>query len=227
MLRPTVAGLAAAALVLTAGPAPGAAGRAGATGEACLLRASTGELHCYPSAAALVEAVTGVPAHGLTTADLAERSTVASIERGLVRRDRATARTVSTARADRADRADRAGRTARTRTAAPEAPDPADSSGSAALASVVTAVFYDGTYGTGAALVMEAPSGCDDDPEVEWAWPTLTSSWRNRIRSGTGYARCDFKVWNNASYGGASYGYVASSGHFGALDAAANSVKMR
>lgn len=202
-----LAGLAAAALVLPTGPAARAAAeREGGSDEACLLRATTGELHCYPSADALVEAVTGAPAEGLTTADLADRPTVASIEAGLARQDRAAAA--------------RAARTARTGLDEPgAAPAP--------LASVVTAIFYDGTYGSGAALVMEAPSGCDDDPDVEWAWPTLTSSWRNRIRSGTGYARCDFKVWNNASYGGASYGYVASSGHFGALDAAANSVKMR
>ncbi|MDQ6523834.1 hypothetical protein RB608_09500 [Nocardioides sp. LHD-245] len=205
-----LAGLAAAALVLPSGPAARAADAGeGAADEACLLRATTGELHCYPSADALLEAVTGVPTDGLTTADLSERSTLRSIETGLVRQDRAAA--------------SRAARAARTGLDEPVAAAPAP----APLASVVTAIFYDGTYGTGAALVMEAASGCDDDLDVEWAWPTLTSSWRNRIRSGTGYARCDFKVWNNASYGGASYGYVASSGHFGALDAAANSVKMR
>ncbi|MCR1785155.1 hypothetical protein KVF89_21630 [Nocardioides carbamazepini] len=205
-----LAGLAAAALVLPSGPpARAAADREGAPDQACILRATTGELRCYPSADALLEAVTGVSSDGLTTADLAERTTVASIEAGLVRQDRAVARSaVPAARAGQADQPDLAG---------PTVP----------LASVVTAIFYDGTYGSGAALVMEAASGCDDDPDVEWAWPTLTSDWRNRIRSGTGYARCDFKVWNNASYGGASYGYVATSGHFGALDAAANSVKMR
>ena len=187
------AGVVSAALAL-AGPVAGSAAAGEHPDQACLLRAATGELRCYPSAAALLEAVTGSAAGGATTADLADPATVASIEQGLARERRSEAGL----------------RAART------------TSGS-----VVTAVFYDGTFGHGAALVMEAPTGCDDDTGVEWAWPTLTPGWRNRIRSGVGYARCEFKVWNHASYAGAAYGYVASSGHLGALNGAANSVKMR
>ncbi|MBM7517330.1 hypothetical protein [Nocardioides nitrophenolicus] len=186
----------AVAATLLPGGTPARASAAGPSDEACLMQATTGEVRCYPSADALLEAVTGEPASGLSTSDLADPDTVAAIEAGL-----------SGASGEPAFRA----------AGAPAAP----------LASVVTAIFYDGLNSTGAALVMEAPSGCDDDPDVDWAWPTLTTAWRNRIRSGVGYARCEFKVWNNASYGGASYGYVASSGYFGALDAAANSVKMR
>jgi hypothetical protein len=188
-------GVAALAVVALPGgtPAGAAPATATATDEACLMQATTGRVQCYPSADALLEAVTGEPADGFSTTDLAAPATVAAIESGLA--------TTSGAESLRA----------------PGAP----------LTSVVTAVFYDGTYATGAALVMEAPSGCDDDPGVEWAWPTLTPEWRNRIRSGVGYARCDFKVWNHAWYAGAAYGFVASSGSFGALDRAANSVRMR
>jgi hypothetical protein len=179
--------------VLSGGTTAHAAPSAAASDEACLMRATTGQVRCYPSADALLEAVTGEPAVGFTTADLAAPATVAAIESGLAG----------------------PGETAGLRGAG------------VPLASVVTAVFYDGLNGTGAALVMEAPSGCDDDLGVEWAWPTLTPEWRNRIRSGIGYARCDFKVWNHAWYAGAAYGYVSSSGYFGALDGAANSVRMR
>lgn len=190
-----VAGAAALAVVVLPGgtPAGAAAGVTQASDEACLMQAVTGRVQCYPSADALLEAVTGEPAEGFGTPDLAAPATVAAIESGLARTGEAAG------------------------FRAPAAP----------VASVVTAIFYDGTYATGAALVMEAPGGCDDDPGVEWAWPTLTPEWRNRIRSGVGYAHCDFKVWNHASYAGAAYGFVASSGYFGALDRAANSVRMR
>ncbi|MBV6728913.1 hypothetical protein [Nocardioides daeguensis] len=190
-----VAGAVALAVVVLPGgtPAGATAGVTEASDEACLVRAATGRVQCYPSADALLEAVTGEPAEGFSTTDLAAPATVAAIESGL------------------------AGAAEAPGFRAPGAP----------LASVVTAIFYDGTYATGAALVMEAPGGCDDDSGVEWAWPTLTPEWRNRIRSGVGYARCDFKVWNHAWYDGAAYGFVASSGYFGALDRAANSVRMR
>lgn len=186
-----VAGAVALAMVVLPGATP--AGATEASDEACLMQAATGRVQCYPSADALLEAVTGQPAEGFSTADLAAPDTVAAIEAGL-----AGAAGTEGLRAPGASRA-----------------------------SVVTAIFYDGTYATGAALVMEAPSGCDDDLGVEWAWPTLTPEWRNRIRSGVGYARCEFKVWNHAWYAGAAYGFVASSGWFGALDGAANSVRMR
>ncbi|GAA1514280.1 hypothetical protein [Nocardioides humi] len=200
ILAAGVAVLALGATVLPGGPAARAetgaeaTARAGAPDEACILRAATGEMRCYPSADALLEAVTGRPVSGRTTADLAEPATIASIEAGLERQ----------ARSERV-----AGRP------------------TAALASVVTAIFYDGTFGTGASLVMEAPSGCDDDPGVEWAWSTLTPAWRNRIHSGTGYSKCDFKVWDQAGYAGASYGWVSGSGSFGAMGGRAESVKMR
>lgn len=184
-------GVAALAVVVVPGGTP--AGATEASDEACLMQATTGRVQCYPSADALLEAVTGEPADGYSTADLASPDTVAAIESGL------------------------AGSSDATGFRAPGVP----------LTPVVTAIFYDGTHATGAALVMEAPSGCDDDLGVEWAWPTLTPEWRNRIRSGVGYARCDFKVWNHAWYAGAAYGFVASSGWFGALDGAANSVRMR
>jgi hypothetical protein len=181
------------AVVALPGGTPAGAAPATATDEACLMQATTGRVQCYPSADALLEAVTGEPADGFSTADLAAPATVAAIEAGL------------------ADSVGSEGYRA------PGVP----------LAPVVTAIFYDGLNATGAALVMEAPTGCDDDPGVEWAWPTLTPEWRNRIRSGVGYARCDFKVWNHAWYAGAAYGFVSSSGYFGALDRAASSVRMR
>ncbi|MFB9765463.1 hypothetical protein ACFFOS_13815 [Nocardioides kongjuensis] len=184
-------GVAALAAVALPGGTP--AGAATATDEACLMQATTGRVQCYPSADALLEAVTGEPAEGFSTADLAAPATVAAIEAGL----------------------------ADSRSEGLRAP------GAPLAAAVVTAIFYDGTYATGAALVMEAPAGCDDDPGVEWAWPTLTPEWRNRIRSGVGYARCDFKVWNHAWYAGAAYGFVSSAGYLGALDRAASSVRMR
>lgn len=188
-----VAALAVAAMVLPSG-APARASVTGTTDEACLMHATSRGVQCYPSADALLEAVTGEAADGYTTADLADADTVARLETGLAQQGDGSQGS-----------------------RAPGVP----------LAPVIAAIFYDGTFGNGAALVMEAPSGCDDDPGVEWAWPTLTADWRNRIRSGVGYARCDFKVWNHAWYAGAAYGFVASSGYLGVLDGAANSVRMR
>jgi hypothetical protein len=97
----------------------------------------------------------------------------------------------------------------------------------AATASYVNAIFYDGTFGNGASLNMVSPYQCDDNTDVDVQWATLTSSWRNRIRSGVGYGRCDFKVWDLANFGGASYGWTNNSATFGAMDGAAESVKMR
>lgn len=98
---------------------------------------------------------------------------------------------------------------------------------SQAQASVINAVFYDGVQFAGASLYMEAPSGCDDDTGVEWSWNSLRSDWRNRIVSGRGFGKCDYKVWDYTGYQGASFGYTNFSGTFGAMAGAGESVRMR
>ena len=76
-------GVAALAAVALPGGTPAGAAPATATDEACLMQATTGRVQCYPSADALLEAVTGEPAEGFSTADLAAPATVAAIEAGL------------------------------------------------------------------------------------------------------------------------------------------------
>lgn len=93
--------------------------------------------------------------------------------------------------------------------------------------SVITAVFYDNTVYRGSRLLMEAPRGCDADTGVEWQWRSLRSDWDDRIRSGKGYSRCQFKIWDYTDYRGASFGYTPGDSGFGAMDSHASSVRMR
>lgn len=97
-----------------------------------------------------------------------------------------------------------------------------------ALSSVITAILYDddGAEG-GPRLIMEAPTGCDGDTGVEWAWKSLTAAWIDRINSGQGYSACQIKVWESNNYGGASYPWFSLTSSMGAMNNATNSVKMR
>jgi hypothetical protein len=97
----------------------------------------------------------------------------------------------------------------------------------AAQASVVAAVFWNVSGYEGASLLMEAPHGCDADPDADWGWNSIVENWRNKFNSGRGYSQCQFKVWDHPSYFGAEYGWNQESASFGVMNNAAESVKLR
>lgn len=172
------------------------------TDEACIAFAETQEVHCYSSPADLVTSITGEPSPPLTPADLGNPEIISAIEEGLESNTDGSAG-VGRTRAQRSTDV------------------------TALETSVITAIFYDETLNRGASLLMEAPSGCDANTDIDWSWSSLRSDWNNRIESGVGYSRCQFKVWDHPGYVGASYGWVSGADTFGAMNNATESVRMR
>lgn len=97
----------------------------------------------------------------------------------------------------------------------------------AATSSSINAIFYDVIWHGGAQLLMEAPTGCDNNTDIDWQWGALTGAWKNRISSGEGFSNCDYKLFDFDNFKGASTAWSNFDGSIGAMTDAANSVRMR
>ena len=65
---------------------------------------------------------------------------------------------------------------------------------------VVGIDYADAGY-RGGALTLTAPSGCDNDIDVDWQFPALPARWNDRISSFRSYSNCLQQLFRHGSFG--------------------------
>ena len=96
----------------------------------------------------------------------------------------------------------------------------AASLGGAMLAATATTTYvlgrlHDDANRTGAFFEITASGPCDTSSDVDWELASLPSTWNDRASSFQGYSSCELRVYENASFGGLSYGAYASTDYIG------------
>lgn len=87
-------------------------------------------------------------------------------------------------------------------------------------------IGFDHTNLRGPNIKLRGSSSCDGDREVEIGYTSL-GRWDNRLNSGVGRARCQFKVFEHTYWRGASYGYFGIANSLGLLNNEASSMTFR
>lgn len=95
-----------------------------------------------------------------------------------------------------------------------------------AASTVVNAVLYDGANMSGASLLMEASSGCDDDAGWDWQWSSLRSDWDDRMSSGRGYSKCQVRAYEGVQFSGSMTGKWDAIYNMGVMNNATSSIRM-
>jgi len=75
--------------------------------------------------------------------------------------------------------------------------------------------LYDDSGRTGPYLELTASGPCDSNADVDWEVANVGSTWNDRTSSFQGFNGCQLKVFENASFGGASYGPATSTDYVG------------
>jgi hypothetical protein len=85
----------------------------------------------------------------------------------------------------------------------------------AAASVVVLGRLYDDINRSGPYLELTASGPCDTNADVDWEVANVGSTWNDRTSSFQGFNGCQVRVFENASFGGASYGPLTSSDYVG------------
>lgn len=85
----------------------------------------------------------------------------------------------------------------------------------AARATYILAYMYDNAGNTGSYYTISNSSPCDTNSDVDFSVANVGTTWNDRISSWTGFAECQIRVYENASYTGSSYGAYTSSSYVG------------
>jgi hypothetical protein len=83
-------------------------------------------------------------------------------------------------------------------------------------ATYILAKMYDHADYGGSYLEVTASNACDTNSDIDYSIPNVGSTWNDRISSWRGYAQCQIRIYENASFGGASYGAYTNSSYVGA-----------
>lgn len=81
--------------------------------------------------------------------------------------------------------------------------------------SYLLARLYDDADRTGVFYEITGAAPCDSNADVDASVANIGSAWNDRVSSFQGYSSCEIRVYENASYTGASYGAFASSNYVG------------
>jgi hypothetical protein len=79
----------------------------------------------------------------------------------------------------------------------------------------VLAIVYDNANYGGSSLTFTASGPCDTNADVDWQNANIGSTWNDRISSFKSYSDCQTKIFENANFGGASYGSVSNTTYVG------------
>ncbi len=75
--------------------------------------------------------------------------------------------------------------------------------------------LFDDANRTGVYYEVVASGPCDTNADLDWEVANIGSAWNDRVSSFQGYSSCQVRVYENASYGGASYGTYTSTDNVG------------
>ena len=94
-----------------------------------------------------------------------------------------------------------------------------DAARSAQSTTYVLAKLYDNNGRTGPYAEIDASGPCDTNSDVDWSTTNIgidiSTYWNDRISSFQGYSNCQIRIYENANFGGASYGTYTSSNYVG------------
>jgi hypothetical protein len=97
----------------------------------------------------------------------------------------------------------------------------------AAAPYVLVTVWDDANYQP-ASTMYTASSGCGTDSGWDWELGNLGTSWNDRISSFKSFSDCSTKLYEDADYGGSTYGYYVNSSYVGAaMNDRASSIRWR
>jgi hypothetical protein len=85
----------------------------------------------------------------------------------------------------------------------------------AAAATYILAYMYDSAGNTGLYYTITNTAPCDTNSDVDFSVTNIGTTWNDRISSWTGFAECELRIYENATFGGASYGTYTSSSYVG------------
>ncbi|WP_271220701.1 peptidase inhibitor family I36 protein [Streptosporangium carneum] len=84
----------------------------------------------------------------------------------------------------------------------------------AQASAVILGIEYEhGNYG-GGSWIVEADSGCNPDPGLDWGFPYL-GNWNDKISSFRVYGDCWVNHYEDEDYGGATTGWRGSTSYIG------------
>lgn len=80
----------------------------------------------------------------------------------------------------------------------------------------ILAYMYDNAGNTGSYYTIRDTAPCDTNSDVDYNVSNIGDAWNDRISSWSAFAECQVRIYENASFGGASYGAYTSSSYVGA-----------
>lgn len=86
----------------------------------------------------------------------------------------------------------------------------------AATTTYVLARLYEDANRTGAYYSFTGSAPCDTSTDVDFEVANIGSTWNDRVTSFQGYQNCQIRVYENASFGGLSYGAYTFTDNVGA-----------
>ena len=90
---------------------------------------------------------------------------------------------------------------------------------------VIGQLFESLNYGGDDKLVT-ASGDCDTNADVDFELGSMPSGWNDRVSSFKSFGLCATKIWENTSFGGASYGFTVNSTYVGnAMNDRASSIQ--
>ncbi len=79
----------------------------------------------------------------------------------------------------------------------------------------ILARFYDKADYAGSYLEVTNTAPCDTNSDVDFSDTNVGTTWNDRISSWHAYADCEARIYENAAFGGASYGAYVDRNYVG------------
>ncbi len=80
---------------------------------------------------------------------------------------------------------------------------------------IIGQVFADASY-AGSSYTFYTSGDCDTNADVDWNVASMPTGWNDRVTSFKSFGQCATRIWQDTSYGGASYGFYVNSTNVGA-----------